>query len=257
MVGDIARGVNELGGCQRRGFVSALTAVTPTPEFREAIVAVLARKIHWSDAAFAAGQVAAERLHVHFEQEYAAFVRDQAILLGRAYVECPEAAARAWLAGCIYEIETGRLALGEAHEAAFLAAPTGLGMELGRFAAVTPSPEAARLRAGIDEATQERGWAVALAVAGVLLGGDVFAGHGGGALEHPLVAAYGLSRAALERWQGRLRVEEARRAAALELVAAQGAARAEVLAALEDALDRWLDYREAVAKACGLVRPAS
>ena len=84
-------------------------------------------------ACFTQGKVARERLHVHLEQEYATYVRDFAVLIGRAYVQCPVPAARRELAENLYEEETGGLSRGRPHAELFLEYPRGLGMDLARF----------------------------------------------------------------------------------------------------------------------------
>src|SRR5262245_39711993 len=75
--------------------------------FREALLGIMEQKTHWSSDAFANGRVPRENMHVHFEQEYAVFVRDFPVLVGRAYVQCPIARVRRDLAENLYEEETG------------------------------------------------------------------------------------------------------------------------------------------------------
>src|SRR6185436_794519 len=101
------------------------------------------RKVHWAWPAFTSGAVARDRLHVHFEQEYETYVRDFPVLLGRAYVQSPIAAARRELAENLYEEETGGLAAGRPHPELFLRYPEGLGMDLSRFERVQLLPGAA------------------------------------------------------------------------------------------------------------------
>ena len=57
-------------------------------EFQERLLQVMERKIHWAWPAFSEGLVPKDRLHVHLEQEYAVYVRDFPVLIGRAYVQC-------------------------------------------------------------------------------------------------------------------------------------------------------------------------
>ena len=52
-------------------------------EFREELLGVMERKQHWAWKQFTTGKVAADRLHVHFEQEYATYVRDFPVLVAR------------------------------------------------------------------------------------------------------------------------------------------------------------------------------
>src|SRR5829696_4240165 len=122
-------------------------------EFREALLSVMERKVHWAWPRFTSGAVARDRLHVHLEQEYAVYVRDFPVLVGRAYVQCPIAAVRRELAENLYEEETGGIAAGRPHPELFLEYPRGLGMDLARFEHVTLLPGATLYRAFLDRAT--------------------------------------------------------------------------------------------------------
>src|SRR6187402_3718802 len=102
-------------------------------EFQEALLGVMERKQHWAWASFTNGLVAAERLHIHLEQEYATYVRDFPVLVARAYVTCPIAEVRRELIENVFEEETGRLGAGRPHPELFLEYPRGLGMDLKRF----------------------------------------------------------------------------------------------------------------------------
>ena len=73
------------------------------------------RKVHWAWPHFTSGRVAKERLHIHFEQEYATYVRDFPIMVGWAYVQCPIAEVRRDLAENLYEEETGGIIAGRPH----------------------------------------------------------------------------------------------------------------------------------------------
>lgn len=235
--------------------------------FEEALLGVMEQKHHWAWPRFTAGEVAADRLHVHLEQEYAVYVRDFPVLVARAYVQCPIAAVRRELAENIYEEETGGLVAGRPHPELFLEYPRGLGMDLARFDAVELLPGAAAYRALLDDATQARGWSVAAAVTTLFVEGTA---HERSVLdpsapprpeppleEHPLVVHYGLPLEHLALTKAHRRVEGEHRAAAwrvmLEHVPA--ASRELVVAAMEETLAAWLAYRDDVAAAVGLARP--
>src|SRR5688500_10697908 len=127
------------------------SAMTMTrDEFREALLGVMERKQHWAWSAFTSGRVAKEKLHMHLEQEYAVYIRDFAMLLGRAYVQCPVPDVRRELAENLYEEETGKLSRGRPHADLFLEYPRGLGMDLARFDRVALLPAAASYRAELD-----------------------------------------------------------------------------------------------------------
>lgn len=235
-------------------------------DFREALLQIMERKVHWAWPHFTSGRVPRDLLHLHFEQEYATYVRDFPVMVGWAYVQCPIAAVRRELAENLYEEETGGLVAGRPHPELFLEYPRGLGMDLSRFAAVELFPAALRFRSVLDEHTQRRGWAPACAVTTLFLEGT---DHERGELDpaaprrpappldqHPLVVHYGLPVEALALTRAHRRVEGNHRAAAWRIILdhVPAADRPDVLAALEHTLASWLAYRDELAAACGLAR---
>src|SRR5262245_46583064 len=160
------------------------------------------RKVHWAWPAFNRGLVPKALLHIHLEQEYATYVRDFPVLLGRAFVQCPIAEVRRELAENLYEEETGGVSAGKPHPELFLEYPRGLGMDLARFESVQLLPNAAAYRAILDRATQAEGWEVATAVTTLFLEGTPYERGEIDELapkrpapelsEHPLVKHYGL-----------------------------------------------------------------
>ena len=132
--------------------------------FREALLRIMDKKSHWAWSSFTSGKVAKERLHLHLEQEYAVFVRDFPVLVGRAFVQCPIAEVRRELAENLYEEETGGLHAGRPHPERFLEYPRGLGFDVKRFENVELMPAAKAYRQVLDDATQGKGWAVAASV---------------------------------------------------------------------------------------------
>lgn len=235
-------------------------------EFREALLGVMESKHHWAWSAFTTGAVAAERLHVHLEQEYASYVRDFAVLIGRAYVQCPVDAVRRDLAENLFEEETGKLSRGRPHADLFLEYPKGLRMDLARFADVELLPESAAYRRWLDEATTARGWDVATAVVTLFVEGTRFErGELDPAApkrpepplsEHPLVKHYGLPMSAMQLTKVHREVEGDHRAAAWRMILdhVDEARREVVVAAMQTTLDAWRSYRDGVAAACGVSR---
>ncbi|HEY2989328.1 MAG TPA: iron-containing redox enzyme family protein [Candidatus Binatia bacterium] len=234
--------------------------------FRRRLLDVMERKDHWAWPAFTSGMVPKRRLHIHFEQEYAAYVRDFPVMVGWAYVQCPIAAVRRALAENLYEEETGGLAAGRPHPELFLEYPKGLGMGLARFQNVKLLPAAKTYRAFLDAATRRRGWEVAAAVVTIFIEGtkddrasidaktrtvDAPSLH-----EHPLVKHYDLPLEHLALTKAHREVEGDHRAAAWKAVLdhVPGARRKSVVANMEQALARWLNYRDAVAASCGIER---
>lgn len=236
--------------------------------FREALLQVMERKQHWAWPSFTSGVVAKAQLHLHLEQEFAVFVRDFPVLVGRAYVQCPIAAVRRELAENLYEEETGGLHAGRPHPELFLEYPRGLGFDLTRFETVTLLPAAQRYRAVLDDLTQSRGWAVAAAVVTVFIEGtpheralfdEKAPKRPEPALEeHPLVKHYGLPLESLALTRAHRGVEGDHRLAAWRVMLDDVAPseREAVVTALEQTLTAWLAYRDAVAEACGLTRGA-
>lgn len=235
-------------------------------EFQERLLAVMERKRHWAWPAFTSGMVRRDRLHVHLEQEYATYVHDFPVLVARAYVLCPIAAARRELIENVYEEETGRLHAGKPHPELFLEYPKGLGMDLTRFEHVELLPDSDRYRRFLDDATLRQGWEAAAAVTTLFVEGTCY---DRGELEpgaprrpepplseHPLVRHYGLPLEKLALSRAHRGIEGQHRAAAWRVVLdwVPAAARARVVGVLEQALVHWLSYRDGVARACGIVR---
>jgi len=234
--------------------------------FYGALFRVMERKDHWAWPAFTSGVVPKQRLHIHFEQEYATYVRDFPMMVGWAYVQCPIAEVRRALAENLYEEETGGIAAGRPHPELFLEYPRGLGMSLERFERVRLLPAARAYRDFLDSHIQRRGWEIAAAIVTIFIEGTkddraaVDADAPKSAVpslkDHPLVRHYGLRLEHLALTKAHREVEGDHRAAAwrtiLDHVPVEK--RNSVVASMERALTYWLRYRDAVAAACGLER---
>jgi len=235
--------------------------------FKEALLQIMEKKVHWAWGKFWDGSVPKDRLHVHFEQEYEVYVRDFPVLIGRAYVQCPIPEVRRELAENLYEEETGGLVAKEPHPELFLRYPRGLGMDTRRFEQVELLPAAAAYRAFLDDVTTNRGWAVAAAVTTLFLEGtndermevepDLPAPAPKPLEEHPLVVHYGLPIEDLALTKAHRQVEGEHRAAAWRVMLDHVPAwdYDAVLDAMREALVAWSAYRDAVADAVGLERP--
>jgi pyrroloquinoline quinone (PQQ) biosynthesis protein C len=234
--------------------------------FRRRLFTVMERKDHWAWPAFTSGMVPERRLHVHFEQEYAAYVRDFPVMVGWAYVQCPIAEVRRALAENLYEEETGGLTAGRPHPELFLEYPRGLGMDLARFQNVKLLPAAKAYRAFLDAAIQSRGWEIAAALVTIFIEGtkDDRAAIDAAApkiaapslRDHPLVKHYGLSLEHLALTKAHREVEGDHRASAWSAILDHVAAgkRDSVVANMKRALTHWLRYRDDVATACDIAR---
>lgn len=235
-------------------------------EFKETLLGIMERKTHWSNEAFATGGVPREKLHIHFEQEYAVFVRDFPIMVGRAYVQCPIASVRRDLAENLYEEETGAITAGKPHPTLFLEIPKGFGCDMSRFEKVQLLPGARDYRRTLDEYTIAHGWECAAAATTIFIEGTQFER---GELDptapkramppldqHPLHVHYGLPLSALELPRIHRTVEGGHRAAAWRTILDEvgESARPQVVVALERCLETWHAYKDDVARACGLER---
>lgn len=232
--------------------------------FREALLEVMERKSHWAWPRFNAGEVPKSKLHLHLEQEYAVFVRDFPVLVGRAYAQCPIPAVRRELAANLYEEETGGLAAGKPHPELFLEYPRGLGFDLTRFEHVTLLPAAQRYRDVIDAATIAQGWSAAAAVVTIFLEGTANERAVLDGAEatlppltaHPLVVHYGLPLESLALTRAHRGVEGSHRVSAwrvmLEFVPETEHER--VLRFMNEAVVTWHAWRDEVAQVCGLTR---
>jgi hypothetical protein len=233
-------------------------------EFQEALLQVMEGKVHRAWSRFNRGDVPADRLHIHLEQEYEVYVRDFPVLIGRAYVQCPIPAVRRELAENLYEEETGGIAAGRPHPELFLEYPRGLGMDLGRFERVALLPAAAAYRAFLDEASGALGWAVGTAVVTIFIEGNAYERSvldpaaprrpEPPPSEHPLVVHYGLPLEHLALTKAHRSVEGDHRDSAWRCVLdfTPTAERPAVVAAMQRALALWLAYRDEVSAACGL-----
>jgi pyrroloquinoline-quinone synthase len=234
--------------------------------FRRRLFAIMERKDHWAWPAFTSGMVPERRLHFHFEQEYATYVRDFPVMVGWAFVQCPIAEVRRALAENLYEEETGGLTAGRPHPELFLEYPRGLGMNLSRFEKVKLLPAAKAYRKFLDAAIQRRGWEVAAALVTIFIEGtkDDRATVGASApkiktpalRDHPLVKHYGLRLEHLALTKAHREVEGDHRASAWSAILdhVPSAERNSVAANMERALSHWLRYRDEVAATCGIAR---
>ncbi len=238
-------------------------------EFKEALLQVMEQKKHWSQHHFANGLVPRERFHIHLEQEYALFVRDFPILVGRAYVQCPVVSVRRDLAANLFEEETGLIAAGRPHPELFLEIPRGFGFDLARFEHVELLRGSRMYRDILDRCTQGAGWEIAAAVTTLFIEGTSWER---GELDekfpkrplkpldqHPLHVHYALPIAALALPAVHQHVEGDHRTAAWRAILehVEAPVRPRVVAAMQRCLEGWRWYKEDVAAACGLARPAT
>lgn len=237
-------------------------------QFLEELLQVMERKKHWAWPMFTSGKVQKEVLNIHFEQEFEVYVRDFPVMVGWAYVQCPNATVRQDLAENLYEEETGGTAAGRPHPELFMDYPKGLGMDLARFDNITLLPKAKSYRKILDDLTQNHGWEVATAVTTIFIEGTRYERGevdskakkrpAPDLSQHPLVLHYGLPIESLSLTKAHREVEGSHRRAAWDIVLdfMDESKRKNVVTGMERALKGWLDYRDDVASAVGLKQPS-
>jgi pyrroloquinoline-quinone synthase len=210
-------------------------------------------------------------LKSHFEQEWATYVRDFPVMLGRVLGHGPPPDVRAALAANLYEEQTGGISATAPHPELFLRMMSACGFARDDFDRAALMPEAAAYRAFLDDVTWRGPWLVGCAVLTIFVEGSAnerrdLAERAAGppsdaAIEsaiaaHPLVRVHGVPAAAMELTRVHKRVEGGHREDAWRAVLSH-ATRADaerLVASLETALALWLLYRDGVARACGIER---
>ena len=242
---------------------------------QERLLSVLDRKTHWAWPHFAEGQIPLDRLKVHFEQEWEVYVRDFPVLLARVLGLGPPTKVRRALAETLYEEQTGGLSGSDPHPELFLRMMAGCGYEPISFNNVELLPEAAAYRAFLDRMSWATDWVLGAAVLTLFVEGSANERRELAALQdlplpaeelarrteaaialHPLVRVHHVTPAAMELVRVHKRVEGGHRKDAWEMVLGNVTPEQEdaVSFALDEALRHWIQYRDAVAAACGLTR---
>ncbi len=240
-------------------------------QFRERLLAIMDRKDHWAWPAVSGADISRTQLRVHFQQEFATYVRDFPVLLARIHARNPPPAVRRMLAENIYEEETGGLSFGKSHPELFLDMMQGLGLDASDFEAIRLLPAARAYRAWLDRVTGGADWVRAAATMAIFVEGSVQDRkeilHPGApkttreienaVQRHPLVRYHGVSPACMDLTRAHQKVEGGHRQHAYAMVIAGATGRRHqqaVIDCVERTLAAWLRYRDAVACACGLTR---
>ena len=242
-----------------------------SPRFTDALLCVMDGKHHWAWEHFATGRLTKDQLKIHFQQEYAVYVRDFPVFLARIHGKNPPAPVRRMLAENIYEEDTGGLSLGTSHPALFLSMMEGLGFSPQDFDRVRLLPASRAYRAWLNTMSDHRQWVMGAAVLTIFVEGSVkdrkeirepSEPKSAEDIEavirnHPLVQHHGLSPDCMDLIRAHQLVESGHRHDAYDMVVnhTAPALRRSVLTHLKKSLTYWLHYRDAVAKACGIKRP--
>lgn len=237
--------------------------------FQEEILRIMDRKHHWAWPAFANGAVNRTQLHIHFQQEYAVYVRDFPVFLARIHGQNPPPTVRRMLAANIYEEDTGGLSLGKSHPELFLSMMEGLGFHADSFETIRLLPASRTYRTWLDRVSENRDWVVGAAAITIFVEGSVKDRQEildpskpktaddieATVQHHPLVQFHGLSPDRMDLIRSHQMVEAGHRHDAYNMVVGEATTRGRqqaVLACLKKSLQLWLAYRNAVATACGL-----
>ncbi len=238
-------------------------------QFRNQLLAIMDLKDHWAWTLFASGSLSKQQLKIHFQQEYGVYVRDFPVFLARIYGQNPPMDVRRKLAQNIFEEDTGQLSLGTAHPELFLKMMKGLGFKNGSFKEIALLPTSRRYRAWLDRISVNPNWTLGAAVLTIFVEGSL---HDRTELakptkrrtpreiearitSHPLVRYHGLSPAHMDLSRAHQLVENGHRHDAYDMVANYSEDRKrqnEVVATLKKTLVLWLQYRDGIARACGL-----
>jgi len=238
-------------------------------QFRERLFDVISRKQHWSTPYFNGSTTTKAQLNIHFRQEYAVYIRDFSVLLGRLLGKNPPWQMRRQLATTIYEEETGGLSLGQPHQELFLHMMLGLGYPRAEFRDVELLSRSFTYREWLDNICQEEEWIVGAAVLTLLVEGSANdreevvnqnqkksqADIEDIVLKHPLVVYHGLDPNHMDLVRVREMTEPCNRRIVYDLIVKEAIASGQsalVIERLEEGLKLWLQYRDGIARACGL-----
>ncbi|MBI3605562.1 MAG: iron-containing redox enzyme family protein [Nitrospirae bacterium] len=243
--------------------------MTPS-QFKEELLSLMERKDHWAWKYFSQEKLSKEQLKVHFKQEYAVYVRDFPVFLGRVYAKNPPMEVRYELVQNIYEEETGGISKTGPHPVLFLKMMAGLGFKRSEFQIIEMLPASRTYRQWIDEVTLHGEWYEGAAVTGVFVEGSV---KDRKELEsvrpvsakkfeevlaaHPMVRVHGVAPENMDLIKAHIQVEGSHRKAAWQMVldyVDTDEKRKKVKDAMQRTLDLWLAYRDGVADACELKR---
>jgi pyrroloquinoline quinone (PQQ) biosynthesis protein C len=240
--------------------------------FLESLLTIMDGKHHWAWEYFSSGRLSKAQLKAHFQHEYAVYVRDFPVFLARILGKNPPPSVRHMLAENIYEEETGGLSLGQSHPELFLTMMEGLGFSRKDFEHDRLVPAARTYRGWLDRMSRHRDWVVAAATFTVFVEGSVKdrqelrttskKSHAKDldsiVRRHPLVRYHGVSPKHMGLVRAHQLVEAGHRHDAYDMVVnyTPRTLRPLVLASVTKSLALWLNYRDAVAKACRIPKPS-
>jgi pyrroloquinoline-quinone synthase len=248
-------------------------AATHRELLRERLLSIMDKKNHGAFIHLTRPGLTRAQLTAHFRHEHQTYVRDFPVLLARVLGQGPPDDVRVRLAENIYEEQTGKLSLGRPHPELFMVMMDGLGIDrrdLTKKGGLCP--EAIAYRTFLDDVTSRGPWQVGCAVLTVFVEGSVheraelegrraFPPVEQATLDHPMVKHYGCSPDNMLLLRAHRMVEGGHRKDAWDSVLEHTDAdlAGAVERAVEEALARWLKYRDGVARVMGVsvVDPAA
>ena len=126
-------------------------------QFRNRLLNVMAQKNHWAWSDFVGPSISKAQLKIHYQQEYAVYVRDFPVFLARIHGKNPPLAVRKMLAENIFEEDTGQLSLGSSHPQLFITMMQGLGFYAKEFEQIALLPATRRYRKWLDRMSDHSG----------------------------------------------------------------------------------------------------
>jgi pyrroloquinoline quinone (PQQ) biosynthesis protein C len=257
------------GGTRRQTIEGRTRRPLAPAQFRERLLSIMDRKHHWAWSVLTGPGISRSQLRIHFQHEFATYVRDFPVLLARIHGKDPPVVVRRMLAENIYEEDTGGLSFGKSHPELFLVMMNGLGLTNADFEQLRLLPAARAYRNWLDRVTSQRDWVRAAAAMAIFVEGSIHdrreiqqgsAPKTADEIEtvvqnHFLVRCHGVSPACMDLTRAHQRVETGHRHDAYAMVIA-GARdwrhQQAVISCVDRSLTLWLRYRDAVARACGL-----
>ena len=275
--GDGARSLSRSPRARKRdlgpGGCHALPVISLTHPTVERLLAIMDQKHHWAWPAFTRPGLSRAQLLIHFQHEYATYVRDFPVLLARALGQVPDLIdVRRSLAENIYEEQTGGLSRSAPHPELFLRMMEGLGFARALFEEQALEselhPAARSYRDWLRDRSSAAPWQAATALLTIFVEGSVneraelsgiyVRARGEAAvLGHPLVVHYGAPPSALHLVRAHGDVEGGHRGDAWRIVLAhtnEDGVTKSVVDGCMDGLARWHRYRDGVADRMGLIR---
>ncbi|MFI5304105.1 MAG: iron-containing redox enzyme family protein [Nitrospiria bacterium] len=240
-------------------------------QFQEELLALMDQKDHWAWRYFIQAKITKEQLKLHFRQEFAVYVRDFPVFLGRIYSKNPPMDVRYDLAENIFEEETGGISKLGPHPHLFLKMMEGLGFKKSEFEEIKLYPEAQTYRDWLDEITLNGVWYEGAAVIAIFVEGSVkdrneitgmasehpASNFDQDILFHPLVQFHGVRPENMDLIRAHSMVEKGHRKAAWKMVLDYTDTiekQKKVKNCVKKTLVLWHAYRDRVAKECNLNR---